>query len=70
MKTRMVILTLPTLGALIRDYLGDQVPDDAVAVQMLVNPRENGKLGFVLSSPSLKAGQEPKRVMFDIRRNY
>lgn len=70
-KDRMVILTIDTIGELLKDYVGaHNVPIDAVAQRLLINPQDNGKLALELASPSIKADAKPIYVNFDIKRVY
>jgi hypothetical protein len=70
-RKRMVILTIDTMGELLKDYLGgDNVPTDAVAQRLLINPQENGKLALELASPNIKRDAKPIYVNFDIKRIY
>lgn len=70
-KKRMVILTMDTIAELIKDYLGaSNVPTDAVAQRLLINPQENGKLALEIASPNIKADAKPIYVNFNIKRIY
>ena len=70
-RDRMVILTIDTIGELLKDYVGaNNIPTDAVAQRLLINPQDNGKLALELASPNIKADAKPIYVNFDIKRVY
>lgn len=69
-RKRMVILTIPTIAALLKDYVGNGVPDDAVGVGLEINPQENGRLAVVLDVPSLTQDPKDIYVHFDLKRVY
>lgn len=70
-RDRMVILTIDTIGELLKDYVGENnIPVDAVAQRLLINPQDNGKLALELASPNIKADAKPIYVNFDIKRVY
>jgi hypothetical protein len=64
----MVILTIQTIGALLRDYLGDHMPEDAIGVGLEINPQENGKLAMVMSSPAIREGAKDINAHFHLKR--
>jgi len=71
LKKRMVILTIDTLGELLKDYIGaSNVPTDAVAQRLMINPQENGRLALEIASPNIKRDAKPIYVNFQIKRTY
>lgn len=69
-RKRMVILTIQGIGALLRDYLGDNMPEDAVGVGIEINPQENGRLALVMESPSIPDNAKPLFVNFNLKKVY
>lgn len=69
-RKRMVILTIPTIGALLRDYIGDNMPPDAHAVGIEINPQEQGRLAVVMESDNIPDNAKPVFVHFDLKRVY
>lgn len=71
MQRRQVIITIDSIGELLKDYLGEGVvPADAVAQRLMINPLENGKIALELASPSIKANAKDIRVSFELKRVY
>ena len=69
-RSRLVIITIDTMLAIIKDYAGGAIPADATAVSLRVNPQEKGKFMLVIDSPSIPAGTAPMMLHFDIKRYF
>ncbi len=70
-QVRSVVVTVDTLVEVLKDYLGEEnLPADAQAVRLLVNRKEQGKVGLVVASEQLATGLPALQAHFDIRRVY
>lgn len=70
-KSRPVLLSIETLVEILKDYMGeDDLPSDAKAVKLMMNPQEANKIGLVVESSQIKYGAAPLEVRFDIRRMF
>lgn len=69
-RKRMVILTVETIGELLRDYLGDVIPRDARSLRLEFCPKENGKLALVYEGDSIKPDAKDVIAYFDLKRMY
>lgn len=67
---RLVVVTIDTILAVLRDYAGGEIPADAQAVSFQLNPREKNKFMLVIDSPSYDKQLPPMILDFDIRRFY
>lgn len=73
MKTRLVIITIDSVLALMKDYCGsEQLPEDTWVEKLLMKPTEQGRFGLVVNSehwPS-EACTSVIEVKFDLQRFY
>jgi hypothetical protein len=66
--TRAVLVTIDSLLEIMRGYLGeDQLPADAKAVRLRLNPQHANKLALEVESPEIR-GDPVIEVKFDLRR--
>ena len=71
MKPRYCVLTIDTLAALLRDYVGgEDIPADAMPIKMMLNPAERNKIAIVMTSNSWKEGMPALDVKFKIKRVF
>lgn len=71
MIERDVVVTIESVVALFRDYLGDeQIPADARPTRLMYNKNERNKLGVMVESDEWREGMAPLTVKFDIKRVY
>lgn len=71
MKPRYCVLTIDTLAALLRDYVGgEDIPSDAMPIKLMLNPRERNKIAIEMVSDSWKEGMPALDVKFQIKRVF
>ncbi len=76
MKDRIVITTIDTILALLRDYVpegsvgADSIPADAQPIKFMYRPSERGKLGILVESNSWTGGGAPIEIKFELRRSH
>lgn len=66
----MVIMTIETIGELLKDYLGSTLPADAKSLRLEFSPKENGKLALVYESDQIPRDAKDIVVYFDLKRIY
>lgn len=70
MRSRMIIIDIDSIVALLKDYCGQVgFPTDAVPVKFMLNPQEQ-KLGLVVESEEFRGPQAAEEVKFDLRRVF
>lgn len=67
MKKRQVIVTMPTLLEIMKDYTNGDIVEDATLVKVLT---KDGRFRFVIESPSIQRNAPVVVVSFDINRIY
>jgi len=68
---RPLITTIDSIVAMLSDYTAGQIPRDARAVTLRINPHERGLLGIVVDSDNWQEpGTGAVNVKFEIRRVY
>ena len=71
MRHKPIVLTIDSILAILKDYMKpEDLPEDAVAQSLMINPSEKNKIAIVADSPSWPIGAEPLLVNFDIRRIF
>lgn len=68
MKRRRVLISIDDATALLRDYVGQDIPADARPLQLMLRPTEAGRLGIMMDSDDWAVGQPPLDVKFELRR--
>lgn len=68
--TRPVITTVDSILWILKDYCkSEDIPQDAVALKLMVNPAEHNKIAILAESNSW-SNNTPLEINFDIRRFY
>lgn len=68
MPSRAIITTIDSLLAILKSYCKEEdLPADAVALKLFVNPQERRKLGLLVESKEFK-DQKPVEVKFAMKR--
>lgn len=71
MRPRYIILTIDTITALLKDYVGgEDMPADAQPLKLMVNPQAGNKIAIEMGSDSWREGLPPLDIKFKIKRVY
>lgn len=69
MKPRYILLTIDTIAELIKDYCGEEIPEDAMPTGLRVKQSEQGKLALEMTSNHWKSDNlAPLHINFRIKR--
>ena len=66
---RMVITTIDSITEMFKDYCGAEIPQDAKAITLRLQPANKGRLGILMESDSWPTGGEVE-VKFQIKRMF
>jgi hypothetical protein len=71
MKYRKVVTRIDDILNMFKDYMDiNDLPRNTVAIKLMYNPKENGKLAILAESEDWAPGLPPLMVKFDLRRVY
>lgn len=71
MRPRYIVLTIDTICELLKDYVGgEDIPQDAQPLKLMLNPQEQNKIAIVMDSDTWKEGLPPLDVKFKIKRVF
>ena len=69
MKTRYIVITIESLGNLLKDYMGSgEISPAAAPLRMMRKPSEANKLAIEFDDPQAPAGAPPLLVHFHLKR--
>lgn len=69
-RKRMVILTVDTIGALLRDYIGEAIPQTATSLRLEFSAKDNGKLAIIFEDDNIAENSQDIYTHFDLKRVY
>jgi hypothetical protein len=65
------MLTIDTIAELLKDYVGgEDIPEDAMPIKLMLKPTEQGKLAIEMVSDTWREGLDPLMINFKIKRVY
>lgn len=71
MKKRMVITTVQSLFAVLKDYLGpNYVPEDAWVRKFRANPQEKGRFELLCESDQWEGEDQAIEVRVQLKKNF
>ena len=70
-KRRRIIISIDDILNIFKDYCGaEDIPTDAMPVQLLLKPNELGALAIVAESAGWAEGLPPLSINFRLKRVY
>jgi len=70
MKRRMIITSIDSIMAIMRDACKGELPQDAIPLKLMYNAAEKGKLAILAESSEWTGTEGALEVRFDLRRVY